>query len=62
IVVSRLVLHPLVHIPGPKLAALTDWYVTYYDLWKNGKMVDQLSLLHEQYGPVVRIGPNKVCV
>ncbi|KAF6758365.1 cytochrome P450 [Ephemerocybe angulata] len=60
LVVSRLVLHPLAHIPGPKLAALTDWYVTYYDLWKNGKMVDQLSLLHEQYGPVVRIGPNKL--
>ncbi|KAF6758569.1 hypothetical protein DFP72DRAFT_176311 [Ephemerocybe angulata] len=53
-------LHPLAHFPGPTLAALTDYYVMYYDVIKGGEMLDQLNILHERYGPVVRFGPNQL--
>lgn len=46
----RLYRHPLVQFPGPKLAALTGWYTTYYDLLKGGSMVEQLEVLHRRYG------------
>ncbi|KAL1659580.1 cytochrome P450 [Schizophyllum commune] len=58
ICVCRLFFHPLSRVPGPLLAALTDYYVTYYDIVKDGATVDQLGELHARYGPVVRIGPN----
>ncbi|KAF6758259.1 cytochrome P450 [Ephemerocybe angulata] len=57
---SRLWFHPLAHFPGPTLAALTDYYVMYYDVIKGGEMLDQLNILHERYGPVVRFGPNQL--
>jgi len=60
VVFYRLYFSPLSHIPGPPLAAVTGYYITYFDLWKDGGFVDQLKLLHSFYGPVVRIGPNKV--
>ncbi|KAI5893942.1 cytochrome P450 [Schizophyllum commune H4-8] len=56
--VHRLHFHPLARVPGPLLGALTDYYVTYYDIVKDGATVDQLQKLHAIYGPVVRIGPN----
>ncbi|KAJ3530852.1 hypothetical protein NMY22_g8407 [Coprinellus aureogranulatus] len=56
----RAYFHPLAGVPGPRLAAITDYYATYYDLVENGKMVKQLESLHKRYGPIVRIGPNKV--
>ncbi|KAF6758341.1 cytochrome P450 [Ephemerocybe angulata] len=58
--ISRLYFHPLAHFPGPKLAALTGFYQTYYDLVKDGETVNQLEILHKRYGPVVRIGPNNL--
>ncbi|KAI5833665.1 cytochrome P450, partial [Schizophyllum commune Tattone D] len=54
----RLYFHPLSRVPGPLFAALTDYYVTYYDIVKDGATVEQLQKLHALYGPVVRIGPN----
>lgn len=51
---------PLAHVPGPKLAALSWYYLTYYDilLCRNEKISDW----HTKYGPVVRIRPNEVTV
>ena len=46
----RLYLHPLAHFPGPKLAAGTWWYMTYYEVFKDGAMVEQLEYLHARYG------------
>lgn len=46
----RLVLHPLARFPGPKLAALTRYYETYYDVVHNGKYTFKIAELHEQYG------------
>lgn len=50
----------LSHIPGPLLAKFTD-------LWrllrvKRGDSHDTFVALHEQYGDIVRIGPNCVSV
>jgi hypothetical protein len=46
----RLYLHPLANFPGPMLAAASDYYITYYDVWKDGAMVKQLEKLHRMYG------------
>ncbi|KAF8885841.1 cytochrome P450 [Infundibulicybe gibba] len=54
----RILFHPLSRIPGPPLAAITTFYMGYFDIVKNGGMVDQLEILHKKYGRVVRIGPS----
>jgi hypothetical protein len=46
----RLFLHPLAKYPGPALAAFSDYYVAYFDLWMGGGLVRQLELLHKIYG------------
>lgn len=46
----RLFFHPLSHIPGPRLAALTWWYEFYYDGIKQGRYVFKIQELHKQYG------------
>ncbi|KZV89604.1 cytochrome P450 [Exidia glandulosa HHB12029] len=59
-VVYRLFFHPLARFPGPKLAAASEWYRTYYEVYMNGGLVDKLTELHRQYGDVVRIAPNEL--
>ncbi|TFK20097.1 cytochrome P450 [Coprinopsis marcescibilis] len=56
----RLWLHPLAHFPGPPAAAISNLYLGYYDFWKSGGLNDHLVTLHEKYGKVVRIGPNRI--
>lgn len=48
--IRRLYFHPLTHIPGPKLAALTWWYEFYFDGIKQGRYVFKIQELHMQYG------------
>jgi len=48
--IRRLYIHPLAHIPGPKLAALTWWYEFYYDGIQEGRYVFKIQELHAQYG------------
>ena len=59
-VLYRITFHPLARFPGPKLAAASRWYEVYYEVFVGGVWSDQISLLHEQYGPIVRIRPNEV--
>lgn len=49
-------LHPLAKYPGPPLASVTSLWKTYH-LW-NLHLPHTLVRLHEQYGDVVRVGPN----
>lgn len=49
-------LHPLAKYPGPPLASITNLWKTYH-LW-NLHLPHTLVRLHEQYGDVVRVGPN----
>lgn len=51
----RLYFHPLAHIPGPKLAALTWWYEFYFDVVQQGRYVFQIRQLHKQYGERLQI-------
>ncbi|KAJ4370420.1 hypothetical protein N0V83_004938 [Neocucurbitaria cava] len=45
-------------IPGPTSFALTKWRLAFED-WR-GHRTQAINKLHQQYGPVVRIGPNEI--
>lgn len=49
--VYRLFLSPIANIPGPKLAALTGWYETYFDCFKQGSFWVEVEQMHKNYGP-----------
>ena len=49
-VASRLVFHPLKNFPGPRMAAFTEMYAFYYEIWQNGLMVQHIKELHRVYG------------
>ncbi|ESK87212.1 benzoate 4-monooxygenase cytochrome p450 [Moniliophthora roreri MCA 2997] len=51
---------PLKRNPGPLLARWTWLYRAYYDIVVGGGWVAHLHNLHEQYGPVVRVGRNEL--
>jgi hypothetical protein len=46
----RLYLSPLARYPGPKLAALSNWYEFYYDVILQGNFTFHIQELHKQYG------------
>ncbi|GFN11072.1 cytochrome P450 [Aspergillus tubingensis] len=58
--IRRLYFHPLAHIPGPRLAALTWWYEFYFDVIQPGQYVFKIQELHTRYGPIIRITPDEV--
>ncbi|KAJ6444537.1 cytochrome P450 [Purpureocillium lavendulum] len=53
-------LHPLYGIPGPKLAAATYWPEFYHDVILFGRYSGQIRVMHDKYGPIVRINPHEV--
>lgn len=53
LVFYRLFFHPLAGFPGPKLAAATLWYETYYDVWLKGKYVFEIKKMHKRYGKLL---------
>ncbi|EUC47550.1 hypothetical protein COCMIDRAFT_89773 [Bipolaris oryzae ATCC 44560] len=53
-------LHPLSHIPGPRLAAATYLPEFYYDVIKFGCYTKEIARMHKVYGPLVRINPNEI--
>lgn len=59
--IRRLYFHPLAHIPGPKLAALTWWYEFYFDVIQPGKYVFYIQELHKQYGGLADHKMPKEC-
>ena len=50
VVIYRLFFHPLAKIPGPKLAAATTLYESYYDFFKGGTFTFRVRNLHKEYG------------
>jgi len=50
--VYRLYLSPLAAFPGPKLAALSNWYEFYYDVILQGSFTFHIRELHKQYGAI----------
>ncbi|KAJ5267074.1 hypothetical protein N7478_009882 [Penicillium angulare] len=56
IAVYRLFFHPLAKYPGPKLAAITNWYPSFYAY--RGDYHLKNRAWHDQYGDIVRAGPN----
>ena len=54
----QLYLSPLCDIPGPWYAAISDFWLTTHVLrLQQCRIID---VLFKKYGPVVRVGPNKV--
>ncbi|KAK8066220.1 cytochrome P450 [Apiospora hydei] len=62
IAVYRLCLSPLARFPGPKLAALTYWVETYYELFvgEGGQFPFEYQKWHKKYGPIIRINPTEI--
>nr|AFO67561.1 elymoclavine monooxygenase [Epichloe inebrians] len=53
--------HPLRNVPGPKLAALTNFYAFYWNWIRDEGYSRQFQSLHTYYNSsVLRIGPNHV--
>ncbi|KAK1997559.1 cytochrome P450 [Colletotrichum falcatum] len=53
-------LHPLSHIPGPRLCAATYIPEFYYDVVLFGRYTREIHRMHDKYGPIVRISPHEV--
>ncbi|PYH91308.1 benzoate 4-monooxygenase cytochrome P450 [Aspergillus ellipticus CBS 707.79] len=58
--IYRLYFHPLSHIPGPKLAAISYLPHFYHSVIRGGKFLWEIEKMHKQYGPTVRINPREV--
>lgn len=61
LLIRALYLHlssPLSKVPGPLIARFSRWWLAYHG-WR-GDFHRLLTRLHEQYGEVVRIGPDEV--
>jgi hypothetical protein len=53
--------HPLSHIPGPKLAAMTLLYEFWYDMVLGGTYTQVIRRMHEDYGEDPHVTGPCVC-
>ena len=52
--IYRLVFSPLAKFPGPKLAALTRKYESYYEAVQNYEYLWKIKQMHQKYGRLLR--------
>ncbi|KAH7136188.1 cytochrome P450 [Dendryphion nanum] len=57
---SRLHLHPLSKLPGPRLWSISR--LPFVVSFLRGNSIHDIDRLHHIYGPVIRIAPNLVCI
>ena len=57
----RLFISPLAKFPGPKLAALTRRYESYYEAVQNYEYLWKIKKLHQKYGEFSRLPLCKRC-
>lgn len=57
-IIYPLYFHPLSKIPGPRICAITKYFILYKS-W-NEQRNRYVNKLHEKYGSIVRIGPNEI--
>ncbi|KAK0629419.1 cytochrome P450 [Bombardia bombarda] len=57
-VIYNLYFHPLRHYPGPSLWAASSLPYTFS--FASGRSVSHISALHDKYGHIVRVGPNRL--
>lgn len=53
LVIYRLFFSPLAGFPGPKMAAATGYYESYYDMILKGQYVFKIKEMHQTYGQFV---------
>ncbi|KAF5019531.1 hypothetical protein F66182_8473 [Fusarium sp. NRRL 66182] len=61
LMVWRVFFHPLARFPGPKLWA-SSYLPYYYYTTYTGTLGKDALKLHQKYGPIVRISPNRLAV
>lgn len=59
-VVYNLYFHPLAKYPGPRMAAATEWWQAWLEIFKAESLSLTLLELHAKHGDIVRIGPNEL--
>ena len=59
-VTYNLFFHPLREFPGPTLAGATSLWRTYKEVVKKETLAQELFVLHQKYGDIVRIAPNEL--
>ncbi|KAF8827445.1 hypothetical protein HHX47_DHR4000329 [Lentinula edodes] len=52
--------HPLSNYPGPTIAKISKVWTVHKSM--DGKLAHYYKMLHDQYGPIVRVGPNEISV
>jgi hypothetical protein len=50
VIIRRLFFHPLSKFPGPRLAAATTFYKTYFEVIRGGELLGRIHQLHVLYG------------
>ncbi|KAF7587253.1 hypothetical protein BBP40_007514 [Aspergillus hancockii] len=61
IIIYRLYFHPLAKFPGPKLLGASTFPHAYYN-WTRGTWYRQVLNLHQRYGRIVRVAPDRLAI